>query len=294
MNHLEAEYQSVKKDKELAQQKLRNDRETAKVRKKNFWIWSISMCSVMLAVLSALLFSAFRRRKRLQEKEIQLIQQQQKIEHLNAVVAIEEKERNRIGRDLHDSIGGMVAAINMNLKTAIKRNKEGITDMEDFEAVAVLLQSTAKEIRETAHNLMPEILNEHSLQDALHIYCNQINGAGELKVELYCHDVPEQLENILKVNIFRILQELMQNIIKHANATKATIQLRQLDGTLSINVEDNGSGFSTMNYRGVGLKNIESRTDVLGGYMSIDSSTQSGTTIYLEFDLENYNIKPIP
>ncbi len=102
------------------------------------------------------------------------MQQEQQITQLSAIMQSEEKERNLIGRDLHDSIGGMIADINMKLNIAIKRNK-GITDMKDFEEVQTMLQDTALEIRKTAHNLMPELLQEHSLQEALSLYCNQIN-----------------------------------------------------------------------------------------------------------------------
>ena len=150
-----------------------------------------------------------------------------------------------------------------------------------------MLQSTAIEVRKTAHNLMPDILLKYTLPEALHLYCEHIDTGDKLQINLQIYGALEELDKFLALSLYRIIQELVQNIIKHSKGTISEIQLR-LDGEkLTVTVEDNGVGFKkNIVSDGLGLQNVRSRIEALQGFISIESAPGMGTTVYIELDLE--------
>ncbi len=143
-----------------------------------------------------------------------------------------------------------------------------------------------KEGAQSAANLMPDVLTQHSLAEALVIYCDTINHSEQLKIDLQFRGALEALDKATQLIIYRINQELVQNIIKHAQASHAVIQLVAHEDKLSIFVEDNGVGFDLQEVNGgYGLQNLRFRVQALQGELSIMSEKGKHTTVCIEFDL---------
>jgi signal transduction histidine kinase len=220
--------------------------------------------------------------KRFQEEKFRNLEQEQEIGQLRAMMKGEEKERIRIAQDLHDGIGGMLASIKMNLST-ISQEQSELRILPSFIKVSGMLNETATEVRKTAHNLMPDALSKQDLRAALLQYCENSSSAT-LHIDLQ-YDVAEQINKDAELFIYRIVQELVQNMVKHAKATYAVIQLMLHNNSLSITVEDNGIGFdTTLPVKGSGLQNMNKRVETLQGYISISSGKGKGTTVHIEFD----------
>jgi signal transduction histidine kinase len=280
LNQLEVKFRTSEKDKQIIRNQLQITRQESSLRRKDLWIIGISAGALLLI----LLYRNKQHKQRLQEQKMKAMQQHQEIGQLKAMMRGEENERGRLARELHDGIGGMLASINMNLNIAKEDHPEIISIKELNEAMH-MVRDTAVEVRKTAHNLMPDILVRHHLKDALIIYCGNINSDKKLQLNLHYHVPLEILDKSVELIIYRIVQELLQNIIKHAQATTVDIQLSLYDSILAVSVEDNGIGFAvTEQQSGYGLQNLRYRVQALQGDISIMS--EKGTTVFIEFDLE--------
>jgi signal transduction histidine kinase len=174
----------------------------------------------------------------------------------------------------------------MNLSVATKETSERektrrLNDLQE------MMRNTSTEVRKTAHNSMPDVLVRYDLKKALNLYVENINDVSEVELDLQFTGDIERLDKTIELILYRIVQELIQNIIKHAHATYAAIQLTAYKGTLTIAVEDNGIGFDAVEEKGgYGLQNLKSRVQALQGDISIMSTKERGTTIHIEFDIE--------
>ncbi len=298
VHQLEVRYRTAEKDKELISQNLEISRQQSDAREKNLWIAIITGGMIVLAITLAALYKKRQAEKRLQIKEIQILrqrqqamqqqqqamQQAQEIEQLKAMMKGEERERGRLARELHDGIGGMLTAMKMNLSTARRKAPE-LTLNPSLTELMHMLEDTSSEVRKTAHNLMPDVLVQHALPEALMIFCNHIHK--ELETELSCQGDFTQLDKATELMLYRMVQELMQNVLKHASATRASIELVIYQGKLLLTVEDNGTGFDANEENsGFGLQNLRYRVAALQGKISITSDKNRSTIVHLEFDLE--------
>jgi len=298
INQLEIRYQTASKDRELIRRQLQIARQESNLKRKNIWIGTSLAGTLLLVLLSVSLYRNYRRRQHLHDRQIQILRQeqeilkqQQEIERLRAGMEGGEQERSRIGQELHDGVGGMLTAINMNL-TAIQERHRALPEMRELAPILGMLQATATEIRKTAHNLMPDLLLHYSLPEALHLYCEQMQ-TGTLKIDLQHYGPLDELDKTLALTLYRIMQELIQNIVKHARATQAEIQIRQHGTIISSTVEDNGAGFdSSREQGGLGLKNLHSRIQALQGHISVESAPGAGTTVYIELDTRQMQSTP--
>jgi signal transduction histidine kinase len=290
ISQLDVKYRMAQRDKEIAQKQLLLSNQESYLRRKNIWIGGISVSAVLLSGLLLVWVRSNRRRQHLQQKQIQLLQQEQQIlrreqeiGQLKAMMQGEEKERTRISRELHDGIGGMLTAINMNIRAVQKRQRDTPL-VRELDAIIGMLQDMAIDVRNTAHNLMPDILLRHNLREALHLYCEQIDQT-DLHISMQFYGAVDTLDKTLALALYRMIQELVQNVIRHAGATETEIQVRLDNDLLSVSVEDNGSGFDTTQL-GSGLENIRSRVEGLQGYFSVASAAGIGTTAYIELPLQ--------
>ncbi len=295
VHQLEVRYRTAEKDKELISQSLMISRQENDARKKNIWFTMISAGLIVSGIVSISLFAKRKADRRLQQKEIQILRQQQQamlqaqeIDRLKAMMKGEEQERGRLARELHDGIGGMLTAMKMNLSTA-RRIAPELAANSSLTDLMHMLEDTSSEVRKTAHNLMPDVLVQHALPEALVIFCNHIHK--ELETELSCQGDFSQLDKATELMLYRMVQELIQNVLKHASATRASIELIIYQGRLLLTVEDNGAGFNTDDENdGFGLQNLRYRIAALQGKITINSNKNTGTSVHLEFDLEKLKI----
>ncbi|MGY2132218.1 sensor histidine kinase [Hymenobacter sp. HD11105] len=219
-------------------------------------------------------------RVRLAEEATRLkLRQQQEV--LSAILTTQEEERKRIAEALHNGVGQLLYATKLNLE-----NRSGGTFSR--EAALALLEEAIKSTRTISFELTPGILKDFGLKSALEELVKRIPRAG-LHVHLYLtgsfNDLPQQLE----VSVYRIVQELLNNIIKHAKAREAIVHVVHEDGHVAISVEDNGVGFDAAQvnarHSGIGLTSIRNRVDLLAGTLSIDSRPGRGTIVSIELQV---------
>lgn len=192
----------------------------------------------------------------------------------------QEQERTRLAQELHDGVGARLSGIKMyveHLKANAADNKELVEKI--FDGVA----ETLEEVREISHNLYPLSLDKKGLEQLLRDFIEQLNVAGACSYDLV-FNVPEAtMDKNIQLHCYRIIEELLNNIHKHARATLASVQINVEDGKTDIVVEDNGIGLdkARANSEGIGLNNIHNRVNVCKGMINIDSSG-NGTTVIIE------------
>ncbi len=275
LNQLEVKYRTAEKDKEIFQKQMLIARQERDLKHKNIWIISISSGILILLLLFTGTYRANRHR--------------QQISQLKASISGEEKERARIARDLHDGIGGMLASLKMHF-SALPANHHYLASASDYQEALQILDETANEVRVTAHNLMPELLLRYGFEEAMRIFCNKAGKGHNLSINFQCLGMQHQLDKNMELSLYRMLQELVQNIIKHANATEALVQVNMFGKKLEVMVEDNGEGIDlSVQKNGMGLESLRQRIRALNGSIDIDSTPGKGTTVYLQFDIDKIN-----
>jgi signal transduction histidine kinase len=289
INHLEIKYKTYEKDLKITENELLIEKQKNALTRKNLLVWAIGSVIVFLVGLLFFRYRNTRNKERLQQEQIKSLQQENTIGILNAKVEGEEKERGRIARELHDGIGGMLSATMMRLSTLPRQAAEA-AEAPAYKEAMILLGEMGDEIRKTSHNLMPESLLKQDLSDALNTLCSTLQADGKHEITYQYYGDYSLLSQDVKLNVYRIIQELLKNIMQHAHATKVLVQTVLHEGSLNITVEDNGAGFETgKSTVGIGLYNLEARVHSLNGHYTLDSASDKGTTVNIELDL--YGIK---
>lgn len=213
------------------------------------------------------------------EKEMLTIQlEKQSSEAAKQIVQTLEMERKRIAEDLHDELGGNLAALKMTIQSfAFKK--------EQSELLTTLIDEASTNTRNIAHNLMPPEFSETKLEDLLSDYFQQADKESNIRFNFHHSGDNSHFSKEEDLSIYRIIMELSNNIIRHSKATEATVQLIYHTDQLAIMAEDNGKGFSESPVNdGIGLKNIKSRVTYMGGVINIDSGKSGSTiTIHIPF-----------
>jgi len=211
------------------------------------------------------------------QAQVLLTEKQKQKDVINAVISAQEKERNELSAELHDNVNQLLAAAILYLKTAQKQDviKEAfITQSLDY------VQKAVEELRNISRNLTPSEIKINGLLAALKVFAEKLHIPKNFEVTLDVRDVHEEKINpTLKFGVYRILQELINNILKHACASQVTIRLMESAGDLILIVTDNGKGFETATVKmGLGITNINNRVETLGGTAAISSSAGNGCT----------------
>ena len=196
------------------------------------------------------------------------------------ILATQENERKRIAEDLHDELGGNLAAIKMALQSFELPNQQNAI-------LKGLIDNASVNARDIAHNLMPPDFEKTGLRDMLRAYYQRQATEKNISFQFYASDPVASFDKQDELMMYRILLELTNNIYKHSMATEATIQLVYYDSYLEMMIEDNGKGFSNPQTTGIGLKNIRSRVDYLGGSLNIDTG-KKGTTVIIRIPYKKY------
>ena len=279
---LENKYESERKDKQIIVQKIQ-------LQKRKVLNYILIGSALALLIISLLSYNTYKQKQKLQQQRISDLETEKQLTATEALLKGEEQERTRLAKDLHDGLGGMLSGIKYSLNT-MKGNLIMTPDNANaFERSIDMLDSSIKEMRRVAHNMMPETLVKFGLDTALKDFCNDINQSGVLKINYQSIGLENiLLEQTMSITVYRIVQELVNNIIKHANATKAILQLSSSGEQLFVTVEDDGKGFDTALLKlstGLGWSNIQSRVDFLKGKFDVQSNEINGTSIHIEFNL---------
>lgn len=226
--------------------------------------------------------------REIQWQKIQDLEKNKQLLTVNAILKGQEEERNRIAKDLHDGLGGMLSGVKLSLANLSDQLSNNNERSNLIRKTSGMLDNTIGELRKVAHNLMPEILLKFGLKEALGDFCHQIRAVSGMEVIYQFSGNEEGLSQSQELNIYRIVQELVNNVLKHASANQLIVQLAIENKLLLLTVEDNGRGFdvSAVNQTpGAGLLNVGYRVNYLNGTSDIVSEIGSGTSINIEIRL---------
>jgi signal transduction histidine kinase len=286
VQQLEIQYQTEKKDNDLAAKKLLLAQKDLLLQQKNTWIGVFLSGGILLLVVAILIWQKLQHRHHLQQQQLQTMEIEKTVQVLEAMMQGEEKERTRLSKDLHDGVGGLLSAVKMHFR-ALKYERVFLQQDKGFNHALSMLDDAIGEVRKTAHNLMPEILARMGLAAALEYFCNNVSHSRQLQITCYTSGDMQRFKGNFEISVYRIVQELINNIIKHAHATEALVQITRHDQLLTITVEDNGIGFENVakSNHGMGLKNLHTRIKSLDGHLTLTATPGCGTTVYIEFNM---------
>lgn len=287
INEYEVKFRTAEKDNELLNRKLIILRQSNQINSKNTMIL-LSLAGLVILLVLFFTYYKYARQKRLMlQHDLDLTAQKSKVTFLKAMIQGEEKERKRIGMELHNGVGSQLTAVNLNLTAFQWRNKH-IPEVDSLNEIITQIQETAIEVRKTAHNLLPSGIIASGLYPAIKEFALQFKNSP-VAVHVSQSGDLDMVNTSWSLFVYRIIQELVNNAVKHAEAGRIDIQLVLNDHILSVRVSDNGKGFDTSHIigKGLGIQQIREQLHLLKGTFEIQSQPQAGTTIYFEVDLKN-------
>ncbi|QQS52172.1 MAG: sensor histidine kinase [Bacteroidota bacterium] len=278
---MEVKFETEKKEKEIIQ---------LTTEKKLRTIMMLSLAGFMLlgSVVAYFVLHNHKQKRIITEQKYSELLKTQQLLATQAVLSGEETERRRLARDLHDGLGGMLSGIKLNLSN-LKGNyfldEEGKTN---FDNAINSLDLSVTELRRVAHNLMPEVLLKYGLKEAVSDFCSTLSPGDAIQTEFRFYGIEVPVEQNLEITAFRIIQELVNNALKHSGAKKILVQLVQEESRLSLTVQDDGAGFDIQkidNSRSFGLSSIQSRVASFNGIIDIHTAPGKGTEVEIEFEI---------
>lgn len=285
----DASYESDKKEKKISTLEQKNELQTLRIKHKNYFNYFLIASIVSILILSILFYRNYRQKQKLQQQRIVELETNQQLTATEAVLKGEEQERTRLSRDLHDGLGSLLSGIKFSLQNIKQQVEMTPENTQAFDRSLDMLDSSIHELRRVAHNMMPEALMKFGLDPALKDFCNDINQTGILNVTYQSIGLEdEKIDQTIAITIYRIVQELINNTLKHAAAKQAIVQVTKSGNLLTVTVEDEGKGFDTAmvnNTSGTGWLNIKHRIGFLKGNLDLHSEPGKGTSVLIELNL---------
>lgn len=284
INEINVKYQTAEKEKQnlvLEKQKTKN---------QNIAI-GLGGSLALGSIIAFLLFKNTKRKQKLaeQQKEIEsqkltTVLKEQELTAIDAMIEGQEKERQRIANDLHDDLGGLMATVKLHFNALKDKDSP-----ELFDKTNSLIEEAYQKVRSVAHAKNSGVIAKQGLLKAVQNMADKISASNKIQIEVLDHGLDNRLENSLELTIFRVIQELITNVMKHADATEATVHLTNHEDSINIMVEDNGKGFNpsqiTKTNKGMGISSIDKRIEHLDGKLTIESEKNKGTTVIIDIPL---------
>ena len=277
---IETKYQTAEKEKQILieQQKKKQNSNIA---------FALGTVLLFVAITAFLIQKNTKRKQLLAEQEKALetqklttVLKEQELIAIDAMIEGQEKERQRMANDLHDDLGGLMANVKMHFNALKDKQSEDLFNKTDR-----LLDEAYQKVRTVAHAKNSGVIAKQGLLKAVQNMAGKVSANNQIQIEVVYHNLESRFENSLELTLFRIIQELITNVIKHAEATEATIHITNHDDSLNIMVEDNGKGFNTKNIpkaSGMGIHSIDKRIENLGGTVTIESEKNKGTSVIID------------
>ncbi len=277
INQINTKYQTEKKDNKILNQKIQLQQQQTRY---NYMMGIIAF----LLISSILIWFLFQQRQKRKNQEIVTLKREHQIKTLEILIKGEEKERFRIAKELHDGVNGDLSAIKYKLSSLLEMNNSIIKE------VILMIDNSCNQVRAISHNLVPPSLENFDLIEASEVFCNNMEQVHPIKINFQHIGESLNISKKVQINMYRIIQELVNNAIKHAEASQINVQMSCHNNLLQITVEDNGKGFDKNNIKngGIGLNNIKSRVNFLQATLDIISD-KKGTSITIEIDTNKLN-----
>lgn len=272
VQEINAKYETGKKQNKILKQQL-------ELKQRNIYLFALVCLILLLSIFAQKKYRDFKQKKESEQAIQDVIARKEKAD---AVLSAEDKERHRIASDLHDGVGQIMSAVKMNISAfGEKLNMINIKEKQQFNDVIGMVDMACVEVRNVSHKMMPLDSFNNRLDQALESLVKQIDH-NKIKIGLYIEgfsdDEPGSTKNIL----YRVIQELINNVIKHSKASSLDINVVRDTEGITASIEDDGVGFDNASPNmnsGVGLKNIQSRLDFINGTMEVNTQPGKGTCI---------------
>lgn len=295
-NNLEENIANIEKDYTVKLKNEENEKLKSEIKRKNTIRNAAVITAVLIILLAFYQLRIYRQRrniaeqeKQLKENEIDQLLQERELKNMNVLLEGRETERKRIGRDLHDRLGSILSTVKLHF-SAIDDRLDSLKkeNQVQYQKASALLDEAVGEVRKIAQDLVSGVLVKYGLTAALSDMKNTLEATGKIKINLFEAGTGDRQNLEFEIAIYRIVQELISNILKHAEATKADIHITKDSNQFTLIVEDNGKGFDPENPEkfGMGMANIKQRVAALGGVVSFDSKPGAGATVIIEIELE--------
>lgn len=282
IQEMQTRFETEKKDQRISYLNAENQLSKATIQRNSLLIAGLAVTLLLLVLVFYLM------RNRDKHKQQAVFQEQKarfREAQINSVINSEEKERKRFASDLHDGIGQLVTALNLNIQS-IKENEPVEKRVQLVDNSEQLLIDIQNEIRNVAFNLMPPVLVKEGLIPALRELARKINQSKKIEISVFVHEMNERFDGLTEISIYRVVQELVSNILKYAKARYITISFTGFDDCINLTLEDDGIGFDPETFKkskeGNGWTNIQSRINLIQGQIDIDSMPgRRNTTIII-------------
>ncbi|MGI9550120.1 MAG: tetratricopeptide repeat protein [Aurantibacter sp.] len=280
---ISTKYETEKKEGEILNLKNIN-LETDVKRKQNQNLLYIALGLLAIGLILAYSWMKNSKRKRiiaeqqqeLESQKVEKLLKEQELIGLDAMIEGQEKERQRIAEDLHDSLGGKLSTLKLFVENLKK------VDKELYGKIKTILDESYNDVRNISHQKNATAMIDKGLIPAVNIVANRLKSTKKLNVEVANIDLKQNVKNFIELQLFRIIQELLTNTLKHARARNVNIQFSEENESLNVVYEDDGIGYDTKKtVSGVGLKTIGNRIQKIGGSFNVDSNPGNGTTVIL-------------
>jgi len=292
----ETRYKTAEQDKQIIG--LEIDKRQAEFEKERAatLAWIAALVLLVVGLVAYFLLKNYRARRVIAEQQSRLDKQrvvelvrQQELIGFDAMVLGQNNERKRLAEALHDHLGSLMATLKLRFESFwLKLGMAENTDQSAYDSLVDQIDQACDEVRKVSHDTRSGILISEGLLPAIKELAGNINESGSINIEVSGFGLNTGLEGTIELAIYRIVQELLTNIIKHSEARNASVQLTMHENSLNILIEDQGKGFEPKSKTdGVGLKSIRSRVNYLKGEMAIDSHSGRGTTVNLDIPLNS-------
>jgi len=243
---------------------------------------------VFLAILLVLFLVIYQKRIVTQENKLQKLQNERQQVLLKATIEGQERERERLAKDLHDGIGSLLSGLNLHLKFQKNRQDPDSEQAIFFSEVCKLVDEGIENVRTVSHNLLPATLDSFGLLTAMKECIDPINKTSEIVFQINTINEPYHLSKEIELGLLRVFQELIQNTLKHSKATKVDIELEYKPNLIQLHYTDNGQGFdiNDVDVNGIGIKNMHSRIQALNGKFTINKTIKTGFEVKIEVPVE--------
>lgn len=287
---LEAKFNKTENESKIKQLLAQKEKSEllAKNNRLNMILLGLAIAFLLISILFIINYYKNQKKLNLQneknlKQEFTNLQSNQKLAVSDALIEGEEMERKRLARDLHDGLGSMLSGLKIHIN---KLSDENVKN-NNIKKIENQLDNSIKELRQIAQNLMPESLLKLGLETALRDLCIKLTDE-KIAIEFQFYGKSNEISESKQIIIYRIVQELLNNVFKHAKASEILVSCNLNEDIFYLTLEDNGKGFNAKKidiFDGMGLKNIKNRVDFLKGSLEIESEINKGTVFYIELNI---------
>lgn len=286
----EINYNKEKNKVAQLQLEIKNKEFEIKKQRTVIWLFVAIIIIVIVGLFTAIKWYKSLRKNKASQKQIDDLLNNQHEVTINAMIDGQENERTRIAEEVHDKLGGILSTVKLYFKSMDNEiDKLKVENIQQFEMANTLLDEACDEVRKIAHDLSTNLLAKMGLFAAVSDLKKKLEGSGQIHINLHTYGTDESLLALNEIAIYRMIQESIANVLKHAKAKEINIQLNVFDDIFNLIVEDDGIGFDVNQLianSGMGLRGIEARVKRMEGTFSIDSGKGKGTTINIDIPLK--------